>query len=263
MEREVEASYIKEYEELLIIWENQAYDPIEADYGCQIKYDPMLSNFLQRSPCVTWVYDLRSQKFNFISNNTREIFGYETLLFEVGGLDFCNEIKHPEDLPRIWKLIKKVWDYIIDIPSIERALYKFNYDYRIIRPNGKVVRILEQNAVLQQDGKGHITHILGICNDITSWKTNGNPISSITSPVESTVLFLNSEEEQGTKQTILSRRELEIVGLLAQGYNSKYIADKLCISFHTVNTHRQNMIHKTNTKNTAGLLQFASYNYLI
>lgn len=263
MEKEIETNFIKEYEELLTIWESQAYDPMEADYGYQIRYNPMLSNFLQRSPCVTWVYDLRARKFNFISNNTRQIFGYETFLFEERGFDFCNEIKHPEDLIPSWKLIKKVWDYIINIPSEERALYKFNYDYRIIKPDGKVIRILEQNAVLQQDRKGHITHILGICNDITSWKTNGNPISSITSPIDSTVLFLTSEDENGTNQTTLSKRELEIVGLLAQGHSSKHIADKLCISFHTVNTHRQNMIQKTNTKNTAGLLQFASYNYLI
>ena len=263
MEKENETDTIKEYRELLTIWKSQAYEPMEADYWYHMKYNPMLSNFLQRSPCVSWVYDLRSQRFNFISNNTKQIFGYEPFLFEEKGFDFCNEIKHPDDLTRSWKLIKKVWDYIINIPPEERPLYKFNYDYRVIKPNGKVIRILEQNAVLQQDSKGFITHILGICNDITSWKKNGNPISSITSPIDSTVLFLTSEDESNPTQAILSKRELEIVGLLAQGHSSKNIADQLCISFHTVNTHRQKMIEKTKTRNTAGLLQFASCNCLI
>ena len=61
----------------------------------------------------------------------------------------------------------------------------------------------------------------------------------------------------------LSKRELEIVKLMAEGYSSKLIADKLFISFHTVNTHRQRIIEKTNSKNTGGVVQFAVSHGLI
>jgi len=46
-----------------------------------------------------------------------------------------------------------------------------------------------------------------------------------------------------------TRREREIVTLISRGRTSKRIAEELCISKATVNTHRQNLIHKFNVKN--------------
>lgn len=41
------------------------------------------------------------------------------------------------------------------------------------------------------------------------------------------------------------------------------IADDLCLSVFTVNTHRKNILHKLNVKNTAGIIKFATENNLI
>ncbi|WP_370582989.1 response regulator transcription factor [Pontibacter sp. 172403-2] len=60
-----------------------------------------------------------------------------------------------------------------------------------------------------------------------------------------------------------SKRKLKIVKLTAEGYSSNIIADKLCISFHTVNTHRKKIIEKTHNTQTGGLIQFAISNSLI
>ncbi len=64
-------------------------------------------------------------------------------------------------------------------------------------------------------------------------------------------------------QAILSKRELQIVKLIAAGYKSRDIAKELFISFHTVNTHRQKMIEKTNSKNTGELIQYVMTRKLI
>jgi len=64
-------------------------------------------------------------------------------------------------------------------------------------------------------------------------------------------------------KTKLSKREKQIVRLVAEGYSSKVIADQLFISFHTVNTHRKNIICKTHSKNTSGLVQYAISNRVI
>lgn len=55
----------------------------------------------------------------------------------------------------------------------------------------------------------------------------------------------------------LSDREVEIVRLVAEGYAAKQIADQLCLSIHTVNTHRKNIMAKLNINNTAGLVMYA------
>lgn len=257
-------NHIKEYEELLAIWQSQEYEPLQVDYWYYMKFNPVLSTFLEHSPCVSWIFDLRSLRFDFVSKNTKEVLGYEAELFKEKGLGFCNQIKHPEDLCRTWKLLKQVWDYIIKVPITEREYYKFNYDYRILKPNGEEARILEQSAVLQQDSKGNVTHILGICNDITSWKKSDNQVASITSSLNDTEIHLTPDNTHNhSTPTILSKRELEIVRLLAQGLSSKCIADKLFISVHTVNTHRQNIIQKTRTKNTGELINLVTTQGLI
>ena len=61
---------------------------------------------------------------------------------------------------------------------------------------------------------------------------------------------------------VLTSKEREIVQLLAEGFVSKEIASQLNMSFHTVNTHRKNIIKKTNSNNLAELIRYALKNGL-
>ena len=58
----------------------------------------------------------------------------------------------------------------------------------------------------------------------------------------------------------LSQRELEILNLICKEFSSQEIADRLFISFHTVESHRANMMSKAGVKNTAGLVRWAVEN---
>jgi DNA-binding CsgD family transcriptional regulator len=53
---------------------------------------------------------------------------------------------------------------------------------------------------------------------------------------------------------VFSKREFEIVSLLAEGRNSHQIADKLFLSVHTVNTHRRNLLKKSGKTSTNELI---------
>lgn len=55
----------------------------------------------------------------------------------------------------------------------------------------------------------------------------------------------------------LSSREMDVLQLIAQGLRTAEIADKLFISVRTVETHRQNILEKTQVKNTAALIRYA------
>ena len=61
----------------------------------------------------------------------------------------------------------------------------------------------------------------------------------------------------------LSDRETDVLVLVAKGFSSKEIADKLHISVHTVNSHRKNITHKTGIKSVAGLTVYALLNNLL
>ncbi len=64
----------------------------------------------------------------------------------------------------------------------------------------------------------------------------------------------------GISQTILiqlSEREKEIIRLIVQGKTSKEIAEFLCISKNTVDTHRRSILNKTKLKSSSELIVFA------
>lgn len=61
----------------------------------------------------------------------------------------------------------------------------------------------------------------------------------------------------------LTKRELEILVLIAQENSSQQIADKLFISLNTVETHRKNLFRKLNIKNLAGIIRYAFQHKLI
>lgn len=69
--------------------------------------------------------------------------------------------------------------------------------------------------------------------------------------------------DKDNKGGILSAREIEILKLVAQGDSSKHVADKLFLSELTVNTHRRNMLKKTNQPNVAALVNYAKQNQWI
>jgi DNA-binding NarL/FixJ family response regulator len=55
----------------------------------------------------------------------------------------------------------------------------------------------------------------------------------------------------------LTARELEVLKLIAEGLTNGEISDKLFTSKRTIETHRQNIIAKTQAKNTAALIKLA------
>jgi DNA-binding NarL/FixJ family response regulator len=55
----------------------------------------------------------------------------------------------------------------------------------------------------------------------------------------------------------LTKRELEIVRLVAQELSTSEIADQLCISTGTVETHRHNVMKKLGAKNAIGIIKYA------
>ncbi|MFC5190955.1 response regulator [Algoriphagus aquatilis] len=59
-----------------------------------------------------------------------------------------------------------------------------------------------------------------------------------------------------SKLNILSKREKQIANLIAEGFTSVEIAEKLFLSDLTVNTHRRNLIQKLGLKNSAQLVAF-------
>ncbi|MDR0368534.1 MAG: LuxR C-terminal-related transcriptional regulator, partial [Bacteroidales bacterium] len=67
--------------------------------------------------------------------------------------------------------------------------------------------------------------------------------------------FAESKDEITNR---LTKREIEILKLVKDGFLSKEISDKLSISLHTVNTHRQRVLEKLRVDNSIEAVMLAS-----
>lgn len=76
-------------------------------------------------------------------------------------------------------------------------------------------------------------------------------------------LFTEAIIPSAKKTNPLSRREISVLKLVAQGSSSKKIASLLNISYRTVETHRQNIKHKLDIHSTAELAKYAVENGLL
>lgn len=77
------------------------------------------------------------------------------------------------------------------------------------------------------------------------------------------LLSEDSDKDQSAENENLSQREEEIIVGVVKGLTNKEIADKLCLSIHTVITHRRNVSRKLQIHSPAGLTIFAIVNGLV
>lgn len=78
--------------------------------------------------------------------------------------------------------------------------------------------------------------------------------------------WINSAKTTNTSQDVLldlSSREIEVLNLIALGYTNQEMSEKLFLSKRTVEGHRQSLIEKTGSKNTAALIRLSVLNGII
>lgn len=76
-------------------------------------------------------------------------------------------------------------------------------------------------------------------------------------------LSQKNNEGNEQEQEELSRREIDVLIQIVKGLSNKEIADALCLSTHTVMSHRKNIVRKLNIHSTAGLTIYAIVNGIV
>lgn len=121
--------------------------------------------------------------------------------------------------------------------------------------------------MIQAGVKGFVLKSSGISEllkAITEVNNGGSYFSN-----ELLIKLISNITEQKEKKTSaeaelkISKRELDVLKLIAQGLSNEEIANKLNISTTTVRTHRANLITKTGCTNTASLVMFAIKNKFV
>lgn len=120
------------------------------------------------------------------------------------------------------------------------------------------------SEILMSEAEGYILKNTGrreLINAIERIADNSTYYSNDVLNIMMTRLKKQKIIEKNT--ALLTTREIEIVKLIMEELSSEEIAEKLFISKRTVDTHRKNIIQKTNTRTLVGLIKFALENSLV
>ena len=160
------------------------------------------------------------QAIDFLKNNEVDIAFLDINLPDISGIDLCKKIK-------------------TEFPSVQcLALSTFN-------DRNYVSKMIENGAsgyLLKNSSKEEIIQAIEAVS-------KGNMFFNVDYQKQNTSKF--------DQKPILTRRELEVLKEIADGLTNQQIADKLFISSTTVSTHRQNLMLKLDTNNTALLIKMA------
>lgn len=158
----------------------------------------------------------------FLKNNEVDIAFLDINLPDISGIDLC----------------KKVKDQFPEVKTL--ALSTFN-------ERAYVSRMIQNGAsgyLIKSSGKEDILEAI--------------------QQVQAGGYFMNVQFDQATPTAapktvpFLTRREKEVLVLIAEGLTNPQIAEQLFISVTTVNSHRQNLLMKFEVSNTASLIKLAA-----
>lgn len=132
--------------------------------------------------------------------------------------------------------------------EITRAVLKKNPDAHILIATD----VSEENTVMQSVEAGADGYILvtddapRISDSLKVMAAGGSPVSPLIARSVLRALHSRNTASPAPASDILSRRELDIMGLLAKGLTLTAIAEILSISEHTVTTHVKKIYKKLN-----------------
>lgn len=212
-----------------------------------------------------YVIDSPTLTFDVVSPSTTKLLGISP---DELSLPRLINLIHPDDVTFMMRCEDVVAYFLKHCVSPEKMVkYKITYclrertvhkGYRMFLLQTITMKTTEDGALLKVFGcHTDITHITSVNNrKLSLIGLDGEP-SCMDMDVFDENIFENYEPFD-LKGIILkspySRREIEIIKYLALGMTTDAIAEKLCVSRNTVETHRKNMLKKSKCKNTAELV---------
>lgn len=204
------------------------------------------------------VVNFNTFQYEFIGKGQAFLSGYENEVVEKEGIRFQVRHMHPEDGEFIVKHSYPAFNKILESLSFEeqkKILLQHNYRFR--HKEGHYVHLMEQVTVLKADEEGKIMVCLVHVYELPMVQPFKIKVLINRLRTDQTYeTLLTAEFPQIEEKLQLSQREKEIIKLLSAGLNSEKIADRLFISYHTVRTHRKNMLQKLGIKSTSELVAY-------
>jgi len=241
-------------DQTLKIWQQIAKSERSPNEHFELEFYKKLHNIFQVGDFYHYIFNCAETRMEFVHPNIQGVLGYAPNDFSI---ELLLAIIHPDDLHYFLNFENTVTRFFNQLSPDKILKYKVRYDYRIKKADGNYVRILQQVVTIQSSEVGGVIRVMGVHTDITHLKKE----------TVSNLSFIGLEDEPSFIDVatsdvflpiqILTKREKQILKLMAEGKNSIIIADELSLSKNTIITHRKNMLRKTDLHTTMDLVMKA------
>ncbi|MFC3159318.1 regulatory protein, luxR family [Chryseobacterium arachidis] len=171
------------------------------------------------------------------------------------------DLIHPDDLEFVVKAEQKVIEKMMEIGRAHQLYLKSSYCFRMRTAEGNYELFHHQAMLTMEDEHKNLIQSINIhtnINHITKENSHTVLVTGIGTINDFHRIKIEipckSEKAPGIN---LTKREIEILSLIAKGYSGSEISKILILSEHTIRTHRKNILTKTHSRNSKELLKKA------
>lgn len=215
-----------------------------------------LSSVSAQNNAVIFLYDTSISGFIYMNDPQKILGNYDPADFiSETGQDFSFNNIHPDQRSAAIMVLLKTLSYGLDHRTTDLNNTVANMTFLYKKKDGKYFQFLQKSIVVERDPEGNPLLYLRYGYDI-SHLVKPSVGLIINAPAETLIWNYNIEKQCLEQVNLLSSHERRILSLLAEGKTSKEIADILFVSSHTIDTHRRNLLKKTNCTDSTALITF-------
>lgn len=167
---------------------------------------------------------------------------------------------HPDDMTFVQEAELMTVEKMKEIGFEHMMQLKSSYCFRMRMASGAYEMFHHQAVPILKSEEGELLEAVNIHTHIQHLSPKNNyhvVVSGIGERNDFHKIQWPPQAQVLPEPTTLSRRETEIIALLAKGLTTPQIAERLHISDHTVRTHRKNILQKTRCRNSTELIRKA------
>ncbi len=235
------------------VWMNSQQTSKHTTSLPKINFEDIISSIISTGPFYYYIVDFYDMSLSHVSPSIMDIHGLDPAT--VSFYDILSTI-HPDDMDFVVKAEQRNLEFLYGTLGIDKVLnYKSCFSFRSRMKNGDYAMLNHQALLLTLDEHGKFGKSLNIHTRIDHLtKTNTNQISLI--GLNGLPSYMNIDICDSTNPLVeFSKRELDVLKLIAEGNTNNEIASQLFISPLTVKKHRNNILNKSNCKNTSQLIR--------
>ena len=242
------------------LWDGVKIEDKSPARFSKVNFDEIISSIFTSGPFYYYIIDFFNMSISNLSPGFQKAHGIQTE--HVKNINDILSLIHQDDMGFVSKAEEKALAFVFETIGAEKFnRYKGSYNFRLKTADGSYQLFNHQALVLTMDENYKFIKSLNIHTNISHLtKMNNYKFSLIGLAGEPS--YLNMEVNDITPGTaaypvtenIFTKREIEIIKLLAEGESTKGIAKKLFISPTTAETHRKNILRKSGCDNSVMLV---------